>query len=73
MQPYKSKSNKPSGVIGFEIKEDGIIIKFESASYLYTYSSAGKNTIEEMKSLALSSQGLSTFISQNNPPYTRKY
>jgi hypothetical protein len=73
MQRYKSKSNKSSGVTGFEIKANGILVEFKEVAYLYTYKSAGKKAIEKMKKLALSQDGLSTFISQNGPPYESKY
>ena len=70
MTPYKSKSGKKSGVTGFITGDDYIVVQFNySEVYKYTYQSAGKPTIEKMKSLALAKQGLSTFISQNQPGY----
>jgi len=42
-----------SGVAGYEIGPDYIRVTFKDGSvYLYTYSSAGSNNIEEMKRLA---------------------
>lgn len=75
MITYKSTSGKDSGVEAFEIKADSITVKFkkEIQRYLYTYSSAGRKVIELMKSLALANNGLSTFISQNDPKYERKF
>ena len=70
MTPYKSKSGKKSGVTGFITGDDYIVVQFNySEVYKYTYQSAGKSTIEKMKSLALAKRGLSTFISQNDPGY----
>ena len=74
MQSYKSKSGKKSGVGRFEIGRDFIKVEFEKGEkYLYSYKSAGKITIEEMKKRALANEGLSTFISKNDPPFEKKY
>lgn len=74
MTPYKSKSNNRSGVIAYDIKENGISIQFQDGTkYLYTISSAGKPAIEVMINCALNNKGLSTYISQNNPEYAKKY
>lgn len=73
MEPYKSLSEKPSGVTGFEIGENSIVVQFQNRTYLYTYESAGIDSIEKMKKYALAKKGLSTYISQNNPIYERKY
>jgi len=70
MTPYKSKSGKPSGVTGFKIGEDYIVIQFNySDQYTYSYKSAGSTAIEKMSALAMKQKGLSTFISQHNPEY----
>ena len=69
MTPYISSSGKSSGVKAYEIGRSFIKVQFETHTYLYTYTSADKQTIEQMKQLALNSNGLSTFISQNNPNY----
>ena len=72
MQSYKSKSSKKSGAVGFEIGPDFIKVEFEKGEkYLYSYKSAGKRAIEEMKKRALANEGLSTFISQNDPPFEK--
>lgn len=74
MVAYHSTGGKSSGVDAFETSTDSITVKFKNGTkYLYTYSSAGKTTIELMKSLAQANHGLSTFISQNKPEYQRKF
>jgi hypothetical protein len=68
--PYKSKSGKPSGVIAYKIGTDYIKVQFTNFEiYTYTYQTAGKETIETMKQLALASEGLSTFVARNKPGY----
>lgn len=70
MTPYKSKSGKTSGVTGFETGSDYIIVEFNHAErYTYTYQSAGRIAIEEMKRLAAARRGLSTYISRRHPAY----
>ncbi len=70
MTPYKSKSGKTSGVTAFKIGEDYILVQFSSGQlYKYTYVSAGRPAVDEMKARAMVQQGLSTFISQHNPRY----
>ena len=74
MQPYKSKSGKSSGVIAYQTGKDYIIVLFESGEhYKYNYASAGKTIIEKMKKLAEANNGLSTFISREDPPYESKW
>ena len=66
MEVYKSKSGKASGVTGYEMGEDYITVQFGGANaYTYTYALNGKAIIDKMKKMALSSKGLSTFISRN--------
>jgi len=65
MTPYFSTSGKKSGVKAFEIGTDFIIVQFDKKQYTYPESLNRKSLIDEMKSLALNSKGLSTFISQN--------
>jgi hypothetical protein len=63
MQTYKNL-NRNSGIKAYELGEDFIQVVFNDGdTYLYTYESAGKRNIEEMKKLAVSGKGLSTFIS----------
>ena len=65
MTPYKSTSGKQSGVTAYEIGTDYIIVWFYSKQYKYTESLNDRSTIDKMKSLAIASSGLSTFIAQN--------
>lgn len=65
MTPYSSTSGKKSGVISYEIGDDFIVVQFDQGQYMYPVSLNGKRTVDKMKSLALASNGLSTFISQN--------
>ncbi len=67
MTRYRNKG-KDSGISGYEIKDDSIIVQFStSIKYLYTYSSTGASNIEKMKKLALKGEGLNSFIMK----YTR--
>ena len=62
MQRYKNISGN-SGVIAYQIGRDSITIEFEDgAIYRYTYNSAGRSNIEQMKALAAAGSGLSTFV-----------
>lgn len=52
-----------SGVAAYEIGTDFIKVQFKTGSiYLYTYGSAGSSNIETMKMLAMSGEGLNSFI-----------
>lgn len=74
MQSYNSASVKNSGVTGYKIGTDFIVVQFrDKTKYLYSYKSAGKIIVELMKRLALANKGLSTFISQSGPAYEKKY
>ena len=73
MQHYNSKNKKASGVTGYEISPDSILVQFRNNSkYLYSVASAGKKAIDAMKKLAIANKGLSTYISQNKPGYEKK-
>jgi hypothetical protein len=66
MVSYKSLSGKPSGVTAYEIGVDFIEVKFHTYKrYRYTVKVNNLEVIEHMKSLALASEGLSTYIAQN--------
>ena len=65
MTPYSSTSCKKSGVTAYEIGKDYITVQFDRNQYTYPESMNGKSIIDKMKSLAIASSGLSTFISQN--------
>ena len=64
MTRYKDLSGG-SGVVSYKTGPDHIAVEFKSGDmYLYTYKKPGKVAVEEMKKLAASGRGLSTFISQ---------
>lgn len=73
MTDYKNLSEQ-SNVSRYQIGSDFIIVEFQTINndgcntYKYTYKSAGKNNIEEMKKLATAGKGLNSFINK----YTRK-
>ena len=65
MERYKNLAAK-SGVFEYEIGQDFIKVKFiDGRVYTYNYSHPGKYHVENMKRLALSGRGLSTYISKN--------
>ena len=66
MQKYSDIDND-SNVDGFEIGESSIKVKFSNGHkiYVYTYLSAGPSNIETMKRLALSGDGLNTYINKS--------
>ncbi len=66
MQRYKNL-NGDSNVESFELGYDYIIVKFFGTTRLYTYSysKAGVNHVEQLKSLALSGRGLNSYINKN--------
>jgi hypothetical protein len=67
---YQSKSGKASGVTAYRIESRAILIRFrDGALYKYSYASCGETVVETMKKYAQASIGLSTFISQHQPPY----
>lgn len=73
MEAYRSNSGKRSGVIGFEIGEDFILVKFRgSPTYKYSNTYTGTERVERMKELALNQKGLSTYIAQRKPRYESK-
>jgi hypothetical protein len=72
MPLYKSLGEKQSGVTSYKIGKDFIEVQFDGWLYIYTYASAGKKSIEEMKHYAKANKGLSTFISQHHPQYEKK-
>ena len=66
MTPYKSTSGKAYGVVSYEIGNDFIKVRFLNArTYHYPVSLNGQAIISKMKSLAMASRGLSTFIARN--------
>lgn len=56
--------------------EKYITVQFRSGGctvYTYTYESAGADAVETMKSLARQGHGLNSYISKNQPDYSKKY
>ncbi len=55
-----------SGVRAYAISEQAITVQFtDGGVYVYSYASAGRERVEEMKRCALAGRGLSTYISQH--------
>jgi hypothetical protein len=55
-----------SGVRAYAIGEQTVTVQFaDGGAYLYSYASAGRERVEEMKRCALAGRGLSTYISQH--------
>jgi hypothetical protein len=72
MQPYTDRDNN-SNIQGYRYSSDWIVVYFkDSSEYTYTVSSAGSSTINTMKNLADSGDGLNSFISTNRPAYESK-
>jgi hypothetical protein len=64
-QPYRNTSGK-SGVSMYLIEPEAITVRFTTgAVYRYTYDSAGRGRIEQMKVLATNGQWLNSFINLN--------
>lgn len=69
MVDYKNLSGQ-SNVLKYEIDQDFIIIEFKTTNkdgcntYKYSYKSAGKTNVEEMKKLAVDGIGLHSFINR---------
>jgi hypothetical protein len=64
MEPYKNLGGD-SNVIAYEIGDDWIKVQFRhSPTYTYTYQSAGQDTIERMKSLAIAGHGLNSYMTR---------
>lgn len=65
MQTYANLGGD-SGVRGFDISADSIIVEFKDSSlYLYTHATPGQLAVEEMKRLAVAGQGLNSYISRH--------
>jgi len=65
MELYKNLSGD-SGVKAFEIGPDYIRVQFhDGVLYLYTYQSAGRDSVDQMKQLAKAGKGLCTFLNQH--------
>jgi len=54
-----------SGIAAYALGPDSITVRFKhGGTYLYTAASTGRNHINAMKKLAVSNDGLNTYISQ---------
>jgi hypothetical protein len=72
MQPYRNVAGD-SGIAAYEIRRDGILVQFVNGGiYLYDDSAPGRAHVEEMKRLARSGRGLSTYISRFASDYAEK-
>lgn len=66
MEQYKKHNSGDTGVEFYEIENTDIIVQFtDGGKYKYTYASAGKENVEEMKRLAIKGKGLTTFINRH--------
>lgn len=71
-QKYRDRDNN-SNIEQTEYGVDWITVDFKDRSqYNYTYRSAGRDAIEEMKRLADCGDGLNSYISRHKPPYESK-
>ena len=62
MQPYRNLSGT-SGVAAYEVAGQAIAVQFhDGAIYVYTWNSAGRRHVEQMKRLAAAGLGLGTYI-----------
>ena len=74
MERYRNLDGN-SGVLAYQVGEHAIAVQFRNGDiYDYTYASAGRRNVEQMKRLARAGRGLSTFISQHvHDAYARKH
>ena len=65
MQTYRDV-DRDSGVEAFELTPNSIIVKFKGSArtYEYSHASAGVANVDEMKRLALSGDGLHSYINR---------
>ena len=65
MQKYAGQTRR-GGVVAFEVGPDWIDVQFTSGwVYRFSHQRPGALRVDRMKSLAMSGQGLSTFISRH--------
>ena len=65
MERYRNLGGN-SGVSAYEIGDDLITVHFSTGKpYLYSYRSAGRANIENMKVLARKGEGLNSYIKKN--------
>ena len=71
---FRKYKKTDSGVTAYKIERDNIKVVFGDMVYTYSYQSAGKEHVENMKQLARHGAGLSTYISKNvKEHYENKY
>ena len=65
METYQNV-NGNSGIAGYEIGDTYIQVEFADTEsvYRYSYKSAGRENVEEMKHLAVQGHGLNSFINR---------
>lgn len=64
MKSYKGSEN--AGVSAYEMFKDGIKLEFkDGGTYSYTNRKPGKDHVKNMKTLAISGSGLTTYVNQN--------
>ena len=65
METYQNV-NGNSGIAGYKIGDTGIEVEFADTEsvYRYSYESAGRENVEEMKRLAAQGHGLNSFINR---------
>lgn len=64
MTKYSNKG-RDSGILAYEISLSEISVKFSDGSvYRYSYDSAGRDNVEQMKKLAQQGEGLNSFINK---------
>ena len=65
MKKYEDLSGR-GGVTGYKNLLRGIILEYQHKDqYLYDYEKPGKNHVEQMKILAESGKGLTTYVNEN--------
>jgi len=69
------KSDHETGVVAYHIGENSMTVQFQDgAFYLYDHQKPGAAHVKEMKILAKTGSGLSTYISQHvQENYKRKW
>jgi hypothetical protein len=65
MQPYQDRSGT-SGVDEFKNRPDFIIVRFRGGDlYVYAAERVGRDHVDEMKPLAVTGPGLSTYVNEH--------
>ncbi len=73
MERYYTRSGKPSGVTGYEIGTDYIIVRLNNGfTYRYSDASCGAENVQNMIACAKDQSGLHTYIQRNDLGYDWK-